>query len=57
MVVSKQVKLIIKYRLSQKSVFKTKGLYRFLEKDTSISYCLKRLPFREGLGMPERKVK
>ena len=36
-VVRKQVKSIRKYWIAHKLVFKTKGLYRVLEKDTQIS--------------------
>ena len=57
MVVSKKVKSSIKYGISQKLVFKTKGTYRVLEKDALSSYWLQSLPFCEGLGMPGRKVK
>ena len=52
MILRKQAKSIIKDRISHKSVFKTKGLYRFLEKVTPISYWLNHLNFCEGLGRP-----
>ena len=57
MIVRKQVKSSRKYGLAQKLVLKTKGPYRVLEKATSSSYWLQRLPCRECIGSPGRKVK
>ena len=56
-VVRKQAKLSRRYGISQKLLFKTKGPYRVLEKDTPSSYWLQHLPFCEGLGSLRRKVK
>ena len=56
-VLRKQVKSSIKYGISQKLVFKTKGPYIFLEKATPFSYWIQRLPFCEGLGRPGRNLK
>ena len=55
--VRKQANSNIKDGMSQRLVFKTKGLYRVLEKDTPSSYWLQSLTFCEGLGMPGRKLK
>ena len=46
-----------KYGVAQKTVFKTKGPYRVLDKATPRSYWLQRLHFFEGLGRPIIKVK
>ena len=56
-IVSKQVKSIIKDGVSPKQVFKTKGTYRVMEKDKPSSYWLLSFPFCEGLGRPGIKVK
>ena len=55
--VRKQVKSIRKYGVTQKLVFKAKGPYKVLEKNTPISYWIQSFPFCEGLGSPGRKVK
>ena len=57
MVVRKQVKSKIKYRISQKFVFKTKRTYRVLDKSTPNSYLLQHLNFCKGLGRSGRKAK
>ena len=49
-----QVKKIRRDMITHKLVFKQKGPYRVLEKDTPISYWLQSLPFCEGLGRPGR---
>ena len=48
-VVRKKLKSRIKDGIANKLVFKTKGPYRVLEKDTSNSYWLQCLHFCEGL--------
>ena len=56
-VVSKYVKSSRKDGIAQNALFKTKVLYRVLEKATPSSYWLQRLDFCEDLGKPRRKVK
>ena len=57
LVVRKQVKSRRKNRVDKKILLKTKGPYRFLEKDKPSSYCLWCFSFCEVLGRPRRKVK
>ena len=56
-VVTKQVNSSRKDRMSTKILFKAKGNYIFLEKDTPSSYWLQRLNFWEGPGRPGITVK
>ena len=56
-VVRKHAKSSRKDGISQKLLFKTKGTYRLLDKDTPIPYWIQRLDFCEGLGRPGIKVK
>ena len=57
MEVSNKLNSIINNRVDNKSVFKTKGHYRDLEKATPISYFLQSLHVCEGLGRPKIKLK
>ena len=47
-IVRQNVRSSIKDGIEQKLVFKTKGTYIVLEKDTLSSYWIQRLPFCEG---------
>ena len=56
-IVRKKVKSSIKGGIFHKLLFKIKGPYRVLEKDTLGSYWLQHFPFFEVLGRPRKKVK
>ena len=57
MIVIKQVKSSRKDVISQRFVFKTKGLYRVLEKTTPSSFWIQIFPLCEGIGRIGIKVK
>jgi hypothetical protein len=56
-IIRKRVKSNTSKGISAKLLFKTRGLYRVIDRITPSSYRLQKLPFLQGLGRPGRLCK